>query len=96
MSDPRTLLEVLDAADGRRSAIVLPDSGQRVTYDALRRQVRAMAGALHGKGISRGDRVAIALPNGLEAVVAFLAASVAGTAAPLKANPATAFLSHGV
>jgi acyl-CoA synthetase (AMP-forming)/AMP-acid ligase II len=89
MSDPRTLLEVLDAADGRRSAIVLPDSGQRVTYDALRRQVRAMAGALHGKGISRGDRVAIALPNGLEAVVAFLAASVAGTAAPL--NPGYKF-----
>jgi oxalate---CoA ligase len=84
MSDPRTLLEVLDAADGRRNAIVLPDSGQRVTYDALRRQVRSMAAALHGAGISRGDRVAIALPNGLEAVVAFLAASVAGTAAPLN------------
>jgi acyl-CoA synthetase (AMP-forming)/AMP-acid ligase II len=48
-----------------------------------------MAGALHGKGISRGDRVAIALPNGLEAVVAFLAASVAGTAAPL--NPGYKF-----
>jgi acyl-CoA synthetase (AMP-forming)/AMP-acid ligase II len=89
MSEPRTLLEVLDAADGRRNAIVLPDSGQRVTYDALRRQVRAMAGALHSAGIGRGDRVAIALPNGLEAVSAFLAASVAGTAAPL--NPGYKF-----
>jgi oxalate---CoA ligase len=89
MSDPRTLLEVLDAADGPRTAIILPDSGQRVTYDALRRQVRAMAGALHGAGIRRGDRVAIALPNGLEAVVAFLAAAAAGTAAPL--NPGYKF-----
>jgi acyl-CoA synthetase (AMP-forming)/AMP-acid ligase II len=89
MSDPRTLLEVLDAADGRRSAIILPDSGRRVTYDALRRQVRAMANALRGAGISGGDRVAIALPNGLEAVAAFLAASVAGTAAPL--NPGYKF-----
>ena len=89
MSEPRTLLEVLDAADGRRTAIVLPDSGQRVNYDALRLQVRAMAGALRGAGINRGDRVAIALPNGLETVVAFLAASMAGTAAPL--NPGYKF-----
>ena len=45
-----------------------------------------MAGALHGAGIGRGDRVAIALPNGSATIVSFLAASIAGTAAPL--NPA--------
>jgi len=89
MSDPLTLLEVLDAAHGSRTAVILPDSGQRVTYDGLRRKVRGMAHALHLAGIRRGDRVAIALPNGLEAVVAFLAASVAGTAAPL--NPGYKF-----
>ena len=89
MSDPQTLLEVLDAADGGRTAIILADSGQRVSYDALRSQVRAMASALRGAGIRPGDRVAIALPNGLESVVAFLAASAAGTAAPL--NPGYKF-----
>ena len=34
----------------------------------------------------RGDRVGMALPNGLPTIVTFLAASMAGTAAPL--NPA--------
>ena len=89
MGDPRTLLEVLDSAEGHRTAIVLPDSGARVTYDALRRQVLAMAGALHEAGVRRGDRVAMALPNGLDAIVAFLAAAAAGTAAPL--NPGYRF-----
>ena len=35
---------------------------------------------------TRGDRVAMALPNGLPAIVSFLAASISGTTAPL--NPA--------
>ena len=45
-----------------------------------------MANALASLGIRRGDAVAIVLPNGLPAIVSFLAASIAGTAAPL--NPA--------
>src|ERR1043166_597877 len=83
---PSTLLEVLAAAPGSSIAIIVPESGTRVTYDALREQVSAMAGALAAVGIQRGDRVAMALPNGLPAIVSFLAGSVAGTAAPL--NPA--------
>ena len=43
-----------------------------------------MADALAGAGIRRGDRVAMALPNGLPGIVTFLAASIAGTAAPLN------------
>ena len=46
----------------------------------------SMANALASAGIRRGDAVAIALPNGLPAIVSFLAASIAGKAAPL--NPA--------
>lgn len=80
-----TLLAALNAAgDGRRAAVVLPDIGERVTYDELRERVRAMAAALRGQGVGPGDRVAIALPNGLPAIVSFLAASLAGTAAPLN------------
>ena len=45
-----------------------------------------MADAFAAAGIRPGDRVAIALPNGLPAIVSFLAATIAGTAAPL--NPA--------
>ena len=80
-----TLLDVLHFADSH-TAVVIPEIGIRVTYDALRQQVLEMAGALVSLGIGRGDAVAIALPNGLPAIVSFLAASIAGTAAPL--NPA--------
>jgi acyl-CoA synthetase (AMP-forming)/AMP-acid ligase II len=43
-----------------------------------------MADALATIGIGRGDRVATVLPNGLPAIVSFIAASAAGTAAPLN------------
>jgi acyl-CoA synthetase (AMP-forming)/AMP-acid ligase II len=80
-----TLLDVLHFADSH-TAVFVPELGVRVTYDSLRQQVLAMANALASAGIRRGDAVAIALPNGLPAIVSFLAASIAGTAAPL--NPA--------
>src|SRR5271167_3848829 len=80
-----TLLDVLHFADSH-TAVIVPEIGIRVTYDSLRHQVLAMANALASAGIRRGDAVAIALPNGLPAIVSFLAASIAGTAAPL--NPA--------
>ena len=80
-----TLLDVLQFATSH-AAIGVPDLGITVTYDSLRQQVLAMADALASAGIGRGDRVALALPNGLPAIVGFLAATIAGTAAPL--NPA--------
>jgi len=80
-----TLLDVLHFADSH-IAVVIPEIGMHVSYDSLRQQVLDMAGALASVGIQRGDAVAIALPNGLPAIVSFLAASFAGTAAPL--NPA--------
>ncbi len=78
-----TLLDVLHFADSH-TAVVVPELGIRVTYDSLRKQVLAMANALASVGIQRGDAVAIALPNGLPAIVSFLAASIAGAAAPLN------------
>jgi len=80
-----TLLDVLHFADSH-TAVIVPELGISVTYDSLRQQVLAMADALASAGIRRGDRVAMVLPNGLPAIVSFLAASIAGTAAPL--NPA--------
>jgi acyl-CoA synthetase (AMP-forming)/AMP-acid ligase II len=79
---------LIDAAGGIPShvALALPDTGAVVTYASLRAQVASVAEALAGLGIERGDRVAMALPNGLPAAVCFLAAAAAGTAAPL--NPA--------
>ena len=81
-----TLLDVLQFADSRHTAVIVPELGIRVTCDSLLQQAMEMADALASAGIRRGDAVAIALPNGLPAIVSFLAASIAGTAAPL--NPA--------
>src|SRR5688572_14073601 len=83
---PTTLLGLLASSPADRTAIVLPEQNLRITYGNLRDQVRSVAEALAAQGIRRGDRVGMALPNGLPTIVAFLAASEAGTAAPL--NPA--------
>ena len=84
MSQPHTLLELIQVAPAGNTALLLTDSGIRVTYESLVKQVTAMADALASMGIGRGDRVATVLPNGLPAIVSFLAGSIAGTAAPLN------------
>lgn len=84
MSNPNTLAELLQAAPREGTAVILPEAGIRVTYSQLLDQVMTMADALTAAGIKPGDRVATVLPNGLPAIVSFLAASIAGTAAPLN------------
>lgn len=79
-----TLLDLLHSIPADQIAVIDPERNIRVSYEALRTQVRALAEALAAVGIRRGDRVGIALPNGIPMIVAFLAASMAGTAAPLN------------
>ncbi len=83
------LSSLLQAAPANSTAVIVPETGTAVTYGSLYRQVMTMAETLAGMGIRRGDRVANVLPNGLPTIVAFLAGSIAGTAAPL--NPAYRF-----
>src|SRR5689334_5576219 len=84
-STPTTLLGLLTAPDDH-IALIQPEAGIRITYGGLRRQVEDVASALAAAGVRRGDRIGMALPNGIPNVVTFLAAAMAGTAAPL--NPA--------
>ena len=84
-STPTTLLGLLTAPDDR-TALIAPEQGIRLTYGGLRKQVQDVASALAAAGVKQGDRIGMALPNGIPNIVAFLAASIAGTAAPL--NPA--------
>jgi acyl-CoA synthetase (AMP-forming)/AMP-acid ligase II len=84
-STPTTLLGLLTAPD-ERTALIAPEQGIRITYGGLRTQVQDVASALAAAGVRRGDRIGMALPNGIPNIVTFLAASMAGTAAPL--NPA--------
>src|SRR6266481_6752860 len=55
-----------------------------ITYQELADQVDDLAAHLADLGLHKGDRIATALPNGLEVIVSFLAASTVGTAAPLN------------
>ena len=81
---PTTLLGLLEAIPADQTAVILPEQDIRISYGQLRKQVMAVAEALAASGVGRGDRVGMALPNGLPTIVSFLAASQVGTAAPLN------------
>jgi acyl-CoA synthetase (AMP-forming)/AMP-acid ligase II len=85
-ANPTTLVGLISSIPDDQTAIIQPEQNIRITYGDLKQQVQDVAEALAAAGVSRGDRVGMALPNGLANVVTFLAASMAGTAAPL--NPA--------
>jgi acyl-CoA synthetase (AMP-forming)/AMP-acid ligase II len=53
--------------------------GPSLSYGELWQRAARVAGGLRGVGIERGDRVAIRLPNGIEWVLAFFGAQLAGT-----------------
>src|SRR4029453_13312983 len=81
-TDKQTLLDLLAGADDRR-ALVAPGR-PALTYGQLRANVVALAERLNSFGLGRGDRIAIVMPNGPEVILAFFAAALCGTAAPLN------------
>ncbi|MFZ0995645.1 MAG: acyl--CoA ligase [Candidatus Dormiibacterota bacterium] len=80
-----TLMDLLRRRPADHAAVVVPD-GPVLSHERLRQLVIEAAQALASLGIGAHDRVAMALPNGAEAIVLFLAASFGATACPL--NPA--------
>ena len=78
-----TLLDMLELGASSHPAIRVPE-GPTITYESLRRQVYLLASHLTDLGIRQDNRVAIVLPNGVEAIVSFLAVSAVATAAPLN------------
>ncbi|PPS39814.1 acyl--CoA ligase [Chroococcidiopsis sp. TS-821] len=77
-----TLLDLLIGEDDR-PAIVAPDKPS-LTYKQLRHQIVELAAQLNRLGIKRGSRIAIAMPNGPEMILTYLAAATCATAAPLN------------
>ncbi len=65
-------------------ALVVPNRVS-LSYRRLRELANEAAQALASHGIGRGERVAMVFPNGPEAILLFLAASMVGTACPLNA-----------
>jgi acyl-CoA synthetase (AMP-forming)/AMP-acid ligase II len=52
--------------------VIAPETGESLSYGALRAAVRALAGLVHARGIRKGDSVAFACTNGLDAVITIL------------------------
>lgn len=72
-------------AERTPDAIVIAAPGRPpLTYGALWRQIEATVARLNTLGLGRGDRVALALPNGPEMAVAFLAVTAGAVCAPLN------------
>jgi acyl-CoA synthetase (AMP-forming)/AMP-acid ligase II len=85
LSEATSIVERIAAGAKDAPAISAPERAT-LTHGALRRQIGEAAGQLNARGISRGDRVAIVLPNGPEMATAFISVACAATTAPL--NPA--------
>jgi long-chain acyl-CoA synthetase len=62
-----------DATSSFPDHVALAFLGAKTTYKELKTQVDAFAGALAGLGVTKGDRVALVLPNCPQNVIAFFA-----------------------
>jgi acyl-CoA synthetase (AMP-forming)/AMP-acid ligase II len=81
------LSALLDQGRESGPAFVVPEDSQVLTYGQAAERIETLAGCFAAAGVRRGDRVALALPNGPDFVLLLLAVSAVGAAAaPL--NPA--------
>jgi acetoacetyl-CoA synthetase len=71
---------LLQAPDDELALVAWGEQGlrTRLTFGELRQQVAAFSQALRQSGVDVGDRVAAVVPNGVEAIVAFLGAASIG------------------
>lgn len=84
-----TIADELRATAARDpSAVAVVDRDRRITYAGLLAQAEGVAAALAARGVGRGDRVALVLPNCAETAVAFYGTLLAGAVA-VPVNPKT-------
>src|ERR1700733_7633609 len=76
-----SLTALLAGGNAEHPALIVPDSGEVLTYGQAADRVEALAQRLAGLGVRRGDRVALALPNGPDVVLLLLAITALGAAA---------------
>ncbi len=86
MAGYRTVAELLEVGEASRPAIRAIGGRAPLSFGGLRKLAVRTVAALNARGIGRGDRVAIVLPNGPEMATAFLCVATGATTAPL--NPA--------
>src|SRR5690625_2744339 len=86
---PRLLHDSLTlSAAAQPDKVAIVEGQRRITYAELHDQALRLATGLQGRGVRRGDRVALFLENSLETVVGIYAALYAG-AAFMVVNPQT-------
>ncbi len=80
---PDSLVHMLHATvDRDREATAIAEvGGETLTYGELWDRAARVAGGLRAAGLERGDRAAILLPNGVDWVLAFWGAQLAGVVA---------------
>ena len=84
---PLTIPDLLrQAAEKYPHQTALVFMGSRMPYRRLKREVDRLAAGLHGLGVSKGDRVAIMLPNCPQTVIAYYAVLSLGAVAVMT-NP---------
>ena len=84
------LIDALNAAPGARPFItywVNEDEQETVTFEQFRCRARAQTEAIRAKGVSRGDRVVIIMPQSISAMTVFAGAMMLGAAPAFLAYP---------
>jgi acyl-CoA synthetase (AMP-forming)/AMP-acid ligase II len=86
MAGYRTVAELLQGGQADAAAVRATEGRAPLRYAGLRALAEQTVAALNARGIGRGDRVAMVLPNGPEMATAFVSVAAGATTAPL--NPA--------
>ena len=84
---PLTIPDLLENATNnhpKQTACVF--AGARMNYEQINQQVEKLASALHDLGVSKGERVAIMMPNCPQAIIAYYATLSLG-AVTVMTNP---------
>eukprot|EP01111_Echinosteliopsis_oligospora_P018006 TRINITY_DN8031_c0_g1_i1.p1 TRINITY_DN8031_c0_g1~~TRINITY_DN8031_c0_g1_i1.p1 ORF type:complete len:342 (-),score=73.09 TRINITY_DN8031_c0_g1_i1:566-1591(-) len=85
-----TLKELVVSSQGtaqKRTAVILPDTDLHISYEQLITQIEHITHLLLKSGVTKGEVVAVILPNGLPFLVSFLAVTWArAVAAPLNSG----------
>ncbi len=82
-----TLIELMEArASDTGPFLISPETGAELSFRRFREEAHRVAGQIAAEGIQPGDRVAIAVSNGIEVLLAFFGATEAGAMA-MPLNP---------
>jgi acyl-CoA synthetase (AMP-forming)/AMP-acid ligase II len=84
MSNENTLLALLRSVEDQSHTALLAPERPSLSYQQLVANIEGLVASLHRFGLGRGDRVAIAMQNGPDLVLTFLAVASCATAAPLN------------